>query len=244
MSIANNFIKIPRDLTKRDYKTAKLHQEKNKFNDILASEETRVKIPYIPYINASYILDKYIATQQPLKSTIDDFWSMVYHTNSNLIVNLHGDNMYLPSNPKDMKLIHNSDDIEIRMINMCGRIIHHITYKGWPDYGTPSSSGFIKFYNAYKVFSGNSKVVVHCRAGIGRTGTFILIDYITRKLDPKHILPTLIQMRKSRVGMVQTKLQLEFAENIISRLNSNFSPPSGPPLRTHTNIRKKLSISE
>lgn len=213
-----NFAKIPKDLTKKDYKTAKTYLEKNKFNDILASEETRVKVPHVSYINANYVLDKYIATQQPLKDTINDFWSMIYYTNTDLIVNLHGDNMYLPDKPEMVKIIYKSDDIEIRTINVHDRIVQHITYNGWPDYGVPDQDGFIQLYKMYKIFGNCSNVVVHCRAGIGRTGTFILIDYITRKFGPRYILQTLIKMRESRVGMVQTKAQLEFAENIILRL--------------------------
>ena len=70
--IATNFKKIPKDLTQKKYDIAKQYFGKNKFNDILPSDETNVKIPYVPYINANYVLDKYIATQQPLNSTVDE----------------------------------------------------------------------------------------------------------------------------------------------------------------------------
>ena len=72
--------------------------ESEKFNDKKLTKDQLKYVHYRPtdYINASYIdvLDgqdglveqRYIATQGPLESTINDFWKMVYQTNCHQIV--------------------------------------------------------------------------------------------------------------------------------------------------------------
>jgi protein-tyrosine phosphatase len=65
------------------------------------------------------------------------------------------------------------------------RIVVHIQYMAWPDHGAPDDSDnkiiakildFLREYHTRsKVNNGENKIVVHCSAGIGRSGTIIAI---------------------------------------------------------------------
>lgn len=137
------FAQIPQDLTLKKYNIARFYHDKNNFTNILSSDETRVMLSDDTYINANFIFDKYIATQQPNYSTIDDFWQMVSETNCCLIINLCGDNNYLPLYPFvsksykgiDIAIISNFDkeNIQLRKIKLSdgikSKIIYHITFK-------------------------------------------------------------------------------------------------------------------
>ena len=83
-------------------------------------------------------------------------------------------------------------------------------YLGWPDHGCPqyatSLISFIRqFHKTHK--KDGSPVLVHCSAGVGRTGTFIVLDSILERLiaeDTINVYEFLRQMRTKRVFMVQT----------------------------------------
>lgn len=235
--LLNQYNNTSKDLTKRDYVTANIFREKNKFSDILSSEETRVKLDNQPfyYINANHMLDNYIATQQPEAHTFNDFWEMVYEKNCSLIVNLSGNNSYLPLNSEIygnhfVKVINITDKnyIKIRNIHVSNvnhsdiiKVVYHITFTLWPDYGVPTESDFTKLFDAISMIdymSHTGPIVVHCRAGVGRTGTFILIHYILKKSKKNEFsdpIDILIQMRTARCNMVQEPCQFEFGLKFI-----------------------------
>merc|ERR1711902_344652 len=63
------------------------------------------------------------------------------------------------------------------------RRIFHYHFLGWPDHGTPEDPGSVlNFLHDVNIkqesLEGAGPIVVHCSAGIGRTGTFIVIDMI------------------------------------------------------------------
>lgn len=62
------------------------------------------------------------------------------------------------------------------------RIIWHFLYKRWPDYGVPTAddiNSLLKLIKLSKQYSSpNSKCIVHCSAGVGRTGCFIALDHL------------------------------------------------------------------
>ncbi|KAK8762527.1 hypothetical protein V5799_026205, partial [Amblyomma americanum] len=66
-----------------------------------------------------------------------------------------------------------------------------------------------------KSYRGRScPIVVHCSDGIGRTGTYCLIDMVLNRMAKGakeiDIAATLEHMRDQRAGMVKTKAQFEF----------------------------------
>ena len=84
------------------------------------------------------------------------------------------------------------------------RVIYHFQSVDWPDYGIPSSSaGFlelVKFVNEKN--QPNKPIIVHCSAGVGRSGTYCAIHSAITQIDngaqTLNIPKTLIQMRKQR----------------------------------------------
>uniref|UniRef100_H2Y7N1 protein-tyrosine-phosphatase n=1 Tax=Ciona savignyi TaxID=51511 RepID=H2Y7N1_CIOSA len=186
----------------------------------------------------------YISTQGCLSNTITDFWKMVYQENSRIIVMTtkeveRGRNKcvrYWPAEGevrqfdqysvtgvketdyrdytlREFKLMKNSEPNN-------DRVVCHYHFKVWPDHGVPSDPGgvlnFLHDINErYKNIS-SGPVVVHCSAGIGRSGTFIGIDIILdvigqQGLDCEIDIQRTIQMvRGQRSGMVQTEAQYQF----------------------------------
>ncbi|CAB4028173.1 receptor-type tyrosine- phosphatase alpha isoform X3 [Paramuricea clavata] len=104
------------------------------------------------------------------------------------------------------------------------RLVQHLHFTAWPDHGVPKYPGpLLHFHKRYRSgLSGPEPVVVHCSAGVGRTGTFIAVDYILHKLDEERnndpaidILHFVREMRGQRMFMVQTEEQYRFIHHAI-----------------------------
>ncbi|XP_047206575.1 tyrosine-protein phosphatase non-receptor type 1 isoform X2 [Girardinichthys multiradiatus] len=102
------------------------------------------------------------------------------------------------------------------------REILHFHYTTWPDFGVPESpASFLNFLFKVResgcLNSEHGPVVVHCSAGIGRSGTFCLVDtcllLMSLRKDPSsvRIRDVLLEMRRYRMGLIQTADQLRFS---------------------------------
>ncbi|XP_049611042.1 tyrosine-protein phosphatase non-receptor type 1 [Syngnathus scovelli] len=102
------------------------------------------------------------------------------------------------------------------------REILHFHYTTWPDFGVPESpASFLNFLFKVResgcMNSDRGPVVVHCSAGIGRSGTFCLVDtcllLMSIRKDPSsvRIRDVLLEMRRHRMGLIQTADQLRFS---------------------------------
>ncbi|XP_037333998.2 tyrosine-protein phosphatase non-receptor type 1 [Pungitius pungitius] len=102
------------------------------------------------------------------------------------------------------------------------RDVLHFHYTTWPDFGVPESpASFLNFlFKVQKsgcLNSDQGPVVVHCSAGIGRSGTFCLVDtcllLMSTRKDPSsvRIRDVLLEMRRYRMGLIQTADQLRFS---------------------------------
>ncbi|XP_046571742.1 receptor-type tyrosine-protein phosphatase alpha-like [Haliotis rubra] len=191
------------------------------------------------YINASYIngfsrKQAYIAAQAPNRKTVADFWRMIYQKNLTRIVMLTNltemgkvkcepywsDTSDLEAGPFSItvtKVMHRAcwDIRELTAtVKETGehRIFYHFHFTKWPDHGTPDETHLMEFLWRVRKTPNHdtSPVLVHCSAGIGRTGTYIALDYLLdralsdRKVD---VFRFACDMRRQRRNMIQTKEQ-------------------------------------
>ncbi|KAK4242933.1 protein-tyrosine phosphatase-like protein [Achaetomium macrosporum] len=68
------------------------------------------------------------------------------------------------------------------------RIVWHFLYKKWPDFGVPSLEDLESFFTLMRLSREknahpNNPRIVHCSAGVGRSGTFIALEHLIRELD-------------------------------------------------------------
>uniref|UniRef100_A0A8C5QWD0 protein-tyrosine-phosphatase n=1 Tax=Leptobrachium leishanense TaxID=445787 RepID=A0A8C5QWD0_9ANUR len=124
---------------------------------------------------------------------------------------------------EDTKSYYTVRSLQLQNINTSEvREIYHFHYTTWPDFGVPESpASFLNFL--FKVRDSGSldptygPCVVHCSAGIGRSGTFSLVDtclvLMEKRKDPTSvdIKDVLLNMRHFRMGLIQTPGQLRFS---------------------------------
>uniref|UniRef100_A0A3B5LC70 Tyrosine-protein phosphatase non-receptor type 20 n=1 Tax=Xiphophorus couchianus TaxID=32473 RepID=A0A3B5LC70_9TELE len=96
------------------------------------------------------------------------------------------------------------------------RPVTQLHFTSWPDFGVPFSPiGMLKFLKKVKAvnppFSG--PIVVHCSAGVGRTGTFIVIDGMIDMMHAEQIVDVfgfVSKIREQRSQLIQTDMQYSF----------------------------------
>ena len=102
------------------------------------------------------------------------------------------------------------------------RCVTHYWFTGWPDHGVPSSPhGLMELRTDVSqiIEYGKVPLVVHCSAGIGRTGTFIAIDSGLRMLNStSHVdlIALLRMLREDRGGMIQTAMQFKLVYDALT----------------------------
>ncbi|XP_058622066.1 protein tyrosine phosphatase receptor type Ma isoform X10 [Onychostoma macrolepis] len=199
------------------------------------------------YINANYVdgyhrPNHYIATQGPMQETIYDFWRMVWQENTATIVMVT--NLvevgrvkcckYWPDDTeiyRDMKvtLIETQllSEYVIRTFAVEKRGAHEIReirqfhFTGWPDHGVPyHATGLLGFVRRVKAKSpaNAGPMVIHCSAGAGRTGCFIVIDIMLDMAEREGVVDIyncVRELRSRRVNMVQTEEQYVFIHDAI-----------------------------
>ncbi|XP_072855696.1 receptor-type tyrosine-protein phosphatase mu isoform X10 [Pogona vitticeps] len=199
------------------------------------------------YINGNYIdgyhrPNHYIATQGPMQETIYDFWRMVWHENTASIVMVT--NLvevgrvkcckYWPDDTeiyKDIKVTLIETELlaeyVIRTFAVEKRGAHEIReirqfhFTGWPDHGVPyHATGLLGFVRQVKSKSppNAGPLVVHCSAGAGRTGCFIVIDIMLDMAEREGVVDIyncVRELRSRRVNMVQTEEQYVFIHDAI-----------------------------
>ncbi|XP_036067450.1 receptor-type tyrosine-protein phosphatase C isoform X2 [Oryzias melastigma] len=181
---------------------------------------------------------KYIAAQGPKDETVSDFWRMVWEQQSSIIVMVtrceEGNRVkcaqYWPSQDREteiyeefiVKLTSEKEfpDYTIRHLRLTNkreknseREVTHIQFISWPDHGVPGEPQLLlklrRRVNAFKnFFSG--PIVVHCSAGVGRTGTYIGIDAMMEGLEAEgrvDIYGYVVRLRRQRCLMVQVEAQ-------------------------------------
>ncbi|XP_055956641.1 receptor-type tyrosine-protein phosphatase kappa-like [Patella vulgata] len=187
---------------------------------------------------------KYIASQGPIDVIIEEFLRLLWVSQTGKIVMLT--NLvemgkekcfkYWPDSGEEMKFgnisvtLVNEDNYShfaIRTLKLTkdeygSRTIKQYHYTSWPDKGVPTDIASLVEFRS-KVIKAVSPhpgpMLVHCSAGIGRTGTFIALDYLIEEASAEYsvdIYECVKQMRYERVNMVQTWGQYVFLHDALA----------------------------
>ncbi|XP_024860577.1 receptor-type tyrosine-protein phosphatase F isoform X6 [Kryptolebias marmoratus] len=251
-------------------------------------------VPGSDYINANYIdgyrkQNAYIATQGPLPETLTDFWRMVWEQRSNTIVMMTRleeksrvkCDQYWPSRGTEtygMIQVTMLDTVELATYSVRTfalykngssekREVRQFQFMAWPDHGVPEyPTPILAFLRRVKACNppDAGPMVVHCSAGVGRTGCFIVIDAMLERMKHEKtvdIYGHVTCMRAQRNYMVQTEDQYIFihealleaatcgntevpARNLYAHIQKLTQPPPGDTVTTMELEFKRLANSK
>ncbi|KAM6977712.1 tyrosine-protein phosphatase non-receptor type 7-like [Aplochiton taeniatus] len=261
-ALNTEYQKIPPNIVSASDLDVPGHTVKDRYKTIIPNPETRVILrrpeeedSLKGYINANYIRGykgsprAYIATQGPMLHTVSDFWDMVWQEGSAVIVML----TRLKENNEKCELYW-PEKREEGLGSEC-RQLRHYWYSTWPDHQAPEGTGpllrlveeveehrksiiFSSPEPAYPT-SSPGPIIVHCSAGIGRTGCFIASSIgcqqlkLSREVD---VLGTVCQLRLDRGGMIQTSEQYQFLYTTLSQFSSQLEE------KNQDNTKPDLSV--
>ncbi|XP_071388161.1 protein tyrosine phosphatase receptor type Db isoform X11 [Centroberyx affinis] len=205
-------------------------------------------VPGSDYINANYIdgyrrQNAYIATQGSLPETFCDFWRLVWeqHT-ANIIMmtkleeksRVKCDQYWPTRGTETYGLIQVTllDTVELATYSVRTfalyksgsnekREVRQFQFTAWPDHGVPEHpTPFLAFLRRVKACNppDAGPMVVHCSAGVGRTGCFIVIDAMTERIKHEKTIDIyghVTLMRSQRNYMVQTEDQYVFIHDAL-----------------------------
>ncbi|XP_075997690.1 protein tyrosine phosphatase receptor type Fa isoform X3 [Genypterus blacodes] len=251
-------------------------------------------VPGSDYINANYIdgyrkQNAYIATQGPLPETVSDFWRMVWEQRTCTIIMMTRleeksrvkCDQYWPSRGTEtygMIQVTMLDTVELASYSVrtfalfkngfCEkRKLRQLQFMAWPDHGVPEyptpTLGFLRRVEACNP-SDAGPMVVHCSAGVGRTGCFIIIEAMLERMKHEKsvdIYGHVTCMRAQRNYMVQTEDQYIFihealleaaacgntevpARNLYAHIQKLTQVPAGETITTMELEFKKLANSK
>ncbi|XP_042311398.1 receptor-type tyrosine-protein phosphatase delta isoform X40 [Sceloporus undulatus] len=205
-------------------------------------------IPGSDYINANYIdgyrkQNAYIATQGSLPETFGDFWRMMWEQRGATVVMMTKleersrvkCDQYWPSRGTETYgLIQVTLLDTVELATYCVRTfalykngssekreVRQFQFTAWPDHGVPEHpTPFLAFLRRVKTCNppDAGPMVVHCSAGVGRTGCFIVIDAMLERIKHEKtvdIYGHVTLMRAQRNYMVQTEDQYIFIHDAL-----------------------------
>jgi len=208
------------------------------------------------YINANWVKSAertYICTQAPLEHTVDDFYRMLWETKAKTIVMLtrfaelgrikahdylpkvgEGKTKYGEIEAECTAEEPSKDDTYVvRRVTLTKgtetQTLVQFHFIAWPDHGVPDISDPIldmAVLADQTTPSQDTPTVVHCSAGVGRTGTYVIINSILEpitnhmKTNPNvpptiNMAKTLHDLRSMRAGLVNHIDQYEFCYKCI-----------------------------
>ncbi|XP_043599518.1 tyrosine-protein phosphatase Lar isoform X8 [Bombus pyrosoma] len=200
------------------------------------------------YINANYCdgyrkQNAYVATQGPLQETFGDFWRMCWELRSSTIVMMTKleertrikCDQYWPGRGSEtygLMTVTITDVQELAtycirtfQISRAGyserREIKQLQFTAWPDHGVPEHPApFLQFLRRVRSLNPpeSGPLIVHCSAGVGRTGCFIVIDSMLERIKHEKMIDIyghVTCLRAQRNYMVQTEDQYIFIHDAL-----------------------------
>nr|XP_040038570.1 receptor-type tyrosine-protein phosphatase delta-like isoform X30 [Gasterosteus aculeatus aculeatus] len=205
-------------------------------------------VPGSDYINANYIdgyrkQNAYIATQGSLPETFGEFWRMIWEQRSAIVVMMTKleersrvkCDQYWPTRATETYgLIQVTLLDTVELATYCVRTfalfkngssekreVRQFQFTAWPDHGVPEHpTPFLAFLRRVKACNppDAGPMAVHCSAGVGRTGCFIVIDAMMERIKHEKtvdIYGHVTLMRAQRNYMVQTEDQYVFIHDAL-----------------------------
>ncbi|XP_077557991.1 receptor-type tyrosine-protein phosphatase T-like [Haemaphysalis longicornis] len=224
------------------------------------------------YINASYVPGykfprKYIATQGPMESTVTDFWRMVWQEGCWKVVMLTSLTeqevtkcaQYWPETSQKhgnfvVTLLKTDTHVDfvVREFQLAlddnTRTVVQFHFPTWPDHGVPrypeALRPFLKRIRAFRP-QDLHPIIVHCSDGIGRTGTFILVDSMLSQAKAEgvvNLVTHLREMRQSRLDLVESLEQYIFVYKVLVEMlcSKNHKLSVGDFVRLYPKLKAKF----
>ena len=225
------------------------------------------------FIDSADKKNAYIATQGPTETTLENFWEMVYdrHVQSLVMITKLKERgvdkciQYWPTKDTNIfgcyKVTLISTlvycDYTVRKLllgkitaNKESRVIYHFQFVSWPDHGVPPHPlpmlNFLKRVHQTmhsKRINTQHPILVHCSAGVGRTGTFIVLDsMLKRMLNEKEVdvFGHVAYLRTQRMFMVQGEDQYLFIYKVLAECYT--SQKTDIPLNYMENVFSNLAV--
>ncbi|XP_030307401.1 receptor-type tyrosine-protein phosphatase eta, partial [Calypte anna] len=213
-----------------------------KLSDHNSPTDEYINASYIPGYNSK---KAFIAAQGPLSNTIDDFWRMIWEKKIYSVVMLTKCveqartkcEQYWPDKQSktygDITVTIVSEivlpewtirDFTVEKSNTAdSHTVRQFHYTSWPDHGVPETTDLlINFRHLVHEHSSqnpiDSPILVHCSAGVGRTGTFIAIDRLIQQMEMENtvdVYGVVYELRMHRPLMVQTEDQYVFLNQCV-----------------------------
>uniref|UniRef100_A0A2I3G2P1 Receptor-type tyrosine-protein phosphatase H n=1 Tax=Nomascus leucogenys TaxID=61853 RepID=A0A2I3G2P1_NOMLE len=227
--------------------------------------------PGSDYINGLRSPQEFIATQGPLPQTVGDFWRLVWEQQSHTLVMLtncmeagqvrcehywpvdsqpctHG---HLRVTLVGEEVMENWTVRELQLLQVEEQktlSLRQFHYQAWPDHGVPSSpDNLLAFWRMLRQWldqtTEGGPPIVHCSAGVGRTGTLIALDVLLRQLQSQGLLGPfnfVRKMRESRPLMVQTEAQYVFLHQCILRFLQQSAQAPAKKEVTYENVENLI----
>ncbi|CAG9531884.1 unnamed protein product [Cercopithifilaria johnstoni] len=197
------------------------------------------------YVSTPFSERRFICTQAPLDYTIYDFWFMIIQNKVKYIVMLTNfiENGYMKSTPyfpSDANRTENYNGVIVKCLTcerrtdfecevwerslfielpgMKSTVVTHFHWTDWPDHGLPNSySCPLQLLEVVRMSA--TPIVLHCSAGIGRTGCLVLMESVLEKLVYKQICSDmgflLTQLRRQRANLVQNNIQYLYVHRVL-----------------------------
>ena len=230
----------------------------DRYKNILPYKHNIPKLSNGKYINASFIniptKENIIATQGPKLETINNFYQMIFDYDCNIIImlckwiennrekcsdyiNFNHLNYNFKIEKIEIKINQNSLLVQklyvLNKVTNMTKEIYHINFLNWIDHGVPNIKESVPVFNLifYLIFmkkKKNTPFIVHCSAGVGRTGTFIAIyilfnqifhspnnDFDNYNLIEFNIFNLVRQLKEMRLKLVENEEQYIFIHDFI-----------------------------